>query len=182
MWFIPVSGLYFRLKAKEHLLLENGFCWIRQIQINWALRAEGLKERRRVCDTQTLGCDLVTEQQQILMSAWYYCISLCTDKEIEVWRGDVNYHVTASHKSSKSTLLRSAQHPCTNAQSPGYTFQTMSTKSNPEQWTHELRTSGDGKLTASHASQADGKVTRMLPKRWLGRLTPQIFQGYPLTS
>ena len=111
MWFTPVSGLYFRLKAKEPLLPENGFCWIRQIQINWALRAEGLKERRRVCDTQTLGCDLVTEQQQILTSAWYYCISLCTDKEIEVYINCPRWHLTIIFSDLSSSPFRAHESP-----------------------------------------------------------------------
>lgn len=47
LWFI------FQIESKQHLLLENGFCWTRQTQINWALKAEGQKERGRVCDTKS---------------------------------------------------------------------------------------------------------------------------------
>lgn len=42
LWFI------FQIESKQHLLLESGFCWARQTHINWALRANGQREKGRV--------------------------------------------------------------------------------------------------------------------------------------
>lgn len=106
LWFI------FQIESKQHLLLENGFCWTRQTQINWALKAEGQKERGRVCDTKS---EQMPSGYSWSISMWWFPTTIRAEYRLLPWPRSLTcgtLRISLTHLLPLTNCLLSAPWTC----------------------------------------------------------------------